>query len=230
MNQFHTSSNLLDHKNCDTHSLHLLQWPCFFCWQSHPFTHFTFLTTLKLHSYLYHSSRQVLWNFQLATWHTIAMQLSTNVSPSHESLPSIDKKATTSHQAISSTLALMPVPIGWWMPPSMMLKSDHDAPPASLGRYAVPMCDDDLSVLQGQRDSPLSNESQYAVPATTGCNDDLSSQRDALPASKDWYDTTATTACENFKQQANDVLRMLCLTLNKNDLKTIFPHWKVKYL
>ena len=85
------------------------------------------------------------------------------------------------------------------MPPSVMLKSDHDVPPASLGRYAVPMCDDNLSVPQGQRDALLSDESRYAAPATTGCNDDLSSQRDAPPASKGRYDTAVTTAHEDFK-------------------------------
>ena len=100
--------------------------------------------------------------------------------------------------------------------------------PASLGWYAAPT-HDNLSVLQGQRDAPLSNESQYAAPVTTGCNDNLSSQRDALPASKGRYDTAVTTAHENFKQWANDVLRMLGLTLNKNDLKTVFPHQTVEY-
>ena len=127
------------------------------------------------------------------------MRLSADISPSRKSLLSVDKKATTSHQAISSTLAFTPAPIGQRTPPSVMLKSDHDAPPASLGRYAVPTHDDDLSVLQGQRDAPLSDESWYAAPVTTGCNDDLSSQRDAPPASKGQYDTTVTTAREDFK-------------------------------
>jgi hypothetical protein len=55
---------------------------------------------------------------------------------------------------------------------STMLKSNRDVPPASQGRYAMPVLtqhDDDLS---SQRDALPASKGQYAMPVTTGHNDE----------------------------------------------------------
>ena len=114
------------------------------------------------------------------------MRLSADVSSSRNFLPSVNKYSTT-----------------------------PDTPPASSGRYAAPMRDDDPAMPRGLRDAPPSKEGWYAAPATTGCDDDLFLPRDAPPASKGRYDTAATTAREHLQRRAIDVLRMLRLTLNK---------------
>ena len=44
--------------------------------------------------------------------------------------------------------------------------------PATLGRCAMPVCDDDPSVPQGQRDAPPSKEGRYAMPVTPGHDDE----------------------------------------------------------